>query len=206
MKLSRLTVIDNSDINAKGWDKRSRVKDQRVKRILTQVGHFRTVTPVSIHVLRSDAQSLEWHIVDKFIRRIPRSHVTKIRQFCPNWGFLDCDSSLISQIATIRYIKLEEVPYRFSNLCAKFRGHLGQQVDNLAQITAFPSDKSNLNSRMVMKWHTAAKSMEELPYCFSRPCVQYQGQTGKKWRFAVISVFPDDNSNLNSLMTIKWRT
>ena len=57
--------------------------------ILTQIGHFRTATPVRIHgCLLNDAQSLKQHrkgalLFFKVIRDISRSHGTKYRRFCP---------------------------------------------------------------------------------------------------------------------------
>ena len=66
---------------------------------LTQIGRFRTVTPVWIHQwLRNDAQSLEnwvyyfWRSSVKF-----QGHTgPKIADFDPNWAFPDCNSILNS--------------------------------------------------------------------------------------------------------------
>ena len=60
--------------------------------ILTQIGHFRTATPVWIHPwLWNDAQSLKQHrrgaiLFFKVICHILRSNRTKTRRFCPNLG------------------------------------------------------------------------------------------------------------------------
>ena len=57
--------------------------------ILTQIGGFRTVTPVWIHQwLRNDTQRLKLHkrgslLFFKIIRQISRSHGTKNRRFWP---------------------------------------------------------------------------------------------------------------------------
>ena len=70
------------------------------KSILTQIGRFRTVTPVWIHQwLRNDTQSLKWHrrgalLFLKVIRQISRSHGAKIVDLDPNEAFPDCNSSL----------------------------------------------------------------------------------------------------------------
>ena len=71
--------------------------------ILTQIGHFRTVTPVWIQWwLWHDAQSLKQHkrgalLCFKVICQISRSHRTKkLANFDPNWAFPDCYSSLNS--------------------------------------------------------------------------------------------------------------
>ena len=69
-----------SDVHAKGQRQRSKVKFIEVK---TQLSHFRTITPVWIHIWWwNDAQSLM--LLRKGARQISRSHGTKkIRQFWP---------------------------------------------------------------------------------------------------------------------------
>ena len=62
MKFSGVITIDKSDVHAWGQGQMSKVKVKvtRDKKspILTQIGRFRTVTPVWIHQwLRNDAQS-----------------------------------------------------------------------------------------------------------------------------------------------------
>ena len=55
--------------------------------------------------------------------------------------------------------------------------------------------------------HKAWRGIEEVPYCFSRSFVKFKGHTGKKKvDLALIWVFLDDNSNLNSQMAIKLHT
>ena len=55
--------------------------------------------------------------------------------------------------------------------------------------------------------HKAWSSIEEVPYCFSRSSVKFQGHTGQKIAdFDLNWVFPDSNSSLNLLMAIKWCT
>ena len=55
--------------------------------------------------------------------------------------------------------------------------------------------------------HKAWCSLEEVPYCFSRSSVKFQGHTGKKIvDFDPNWVFPDSNSSLNSPMAMKWCT
>ena len=61
---------------------------------------------------------------------------------------------------------LEKVPYYFLRSSVKFQGHTAQNIDDLALISAFPDDNSNLNSRMAM--HIASKKMEEVSKLFSR--------------------------------------
>ena len=55
--------------------------------------------------------------------------------------------------------------------------------------------------------HKAWSSIEEVPYCFSRSSVNFQGHTGQKnIDFVPNWVFPDCNSSLNSLMAMKRNT
>ena len=83
--------------------------------LLTQIERFLTVTPVWIHWwLWNDAQSLKQHrrgalLFFKVIRRISRSHGTKIADFDPNWAFPDCNSSLNSPMALKWWTKLSIV-------------------------------------------------------------------------------------------------
>ena len=69
-------------------DQRSR--SQRSKQILSQFGHFRTVTLVWIHIwLRNNAQSLKWYrkcalLYFKVICQISRLQGLKNRWFDPN--------------------------------------------------------------------------------------------------------------------------
>ena len=53
--------------------------------------------------------------------------------------------------------------------------------------------------------HTAWCCLEEVPYCFSRSSVKFQGHTAQKIvEFDPDWAFPDCNSSLNSPMATKW--
>ena len=55
--------------------------------------------------------------------------------------------------------------------------------------------------------HKAWSSIEEVPYCFSRSSVKFQGHTALKFvEFDPNSAFPDCNSSLNSPMAMKCCT
>ena len=55
--------------------------------------------------------------------------------------------------------------------------------------------------------HKAWSSIEEVPYCFSRSSIKFQGHTGQKnANFDPNWAFPDRNSILNSQMAMKWCT
>ena len=55
--------------------------------------------------------------------------------------------------------------------------------------------------------HKAWSSIEEVPYCFPRSSVQFQGRTALKIvEFDPDLAFPDCNSSLNSPIATKWCT
>ena len=55
--------------------------------------------------------------------------------------------------------------------------------------------------------HKARNSIEEVPYCFWRSSVKFQGHTApKSVEFDPDWAFPDCNSSLNSPMATKWCT
>ena len=55
--------------------------------------------------------------------------------------------------------------------------------------------------------HKAWSSIEEVPYCFSRASIKFQGHSGQKIAdFDPNWAFPDCNSSLNSPMALKWCT
>ena len=116
--------------------------------ILTQIGRFRTVTPVWIHQwLWNDAQSLKQHkrgalLFLKVICQISRSHGSKHRRFLPKLG----DSGLQLQfeftngygmLMHIAWGSIEEVSYCFSRSSVKFQGHTGQKMPILTRIGRF---------------------------------------------------------------------
>ena len=132
--------------------------------ILTQIGPFRTVTPVWIHQwLENDAQSLKKVRKDvllffNVICQISRSHRTKIRRF---WPELDVSGLWLQFEFTDGYemvhkawSSIVEVPYCFWRSSVKFQDHMGWKSNNLAPIWAFPVGNSNSNYRMATKWHT----------------------------------------------------
>ena len=86
LKFSRLITIDRRDVHAKGQGQRSKVK---VTEVMTLFSHFRTVTPVWIHIWQwNDAQSLMLLrrvalLFFKVIRQISRSHGSENRRIWP---------------------------------------------------------------------------------------------------------------------------
>ena len=89
MKFSGLITNDQSKVHAKGQGQRSKVK---VTEVTTLLNHFRTVTPVRIHIWWwNDAYSLMLLrrgalLFFKVIRQISRSHGSKNRRIWPRLG------------------------------------------------------------------------------------------------------------------------
>ena len=53
--------------------------------------------------------------------------------------------------------------------------------------------------------HEAWSNIEEVPYCFSRSSIKFEGHTGQKIAdFDPNRAFPDCNFSLNWLMAMKW--
>ena len=110
MKCLGVITNDQSEVHAKDQGQRSEVKVTEVK---TPLNHFRTVTPVSIHIWWwNDAQRLMLLrryvlLFFKVIHQISRSHSYKIEMTHKAWS------------------SIEEVPYCFWRSSVKFQGHMG---------------------------------------------------------------------------------
>ena len=129
----------------------------------------------------------------------------KIVEFDPNWVFPNCNSSLNSPMASKLCIKLEVALKRCPIV---FQGHTSNvkvtrltKLSNLTQIGCFRTVTP------VWNMHKAWSSIEEMPYCFSRSSVKFQGHTALKIvEFDPDWSFPDCNSILNSPMAQRWCT
>ena len=112
----------------------------------------------------------------------------KIVKFDPDWAFPDCYSSFNSPVATKRYTKLgidsiKEVPNRFSRSSLKFQGHTDRKkIVTFDPDCAFPDCYSSFNSPVATKWPTKLEidSIKEVPNCFSRSSLKFQGHTDRK--------------------------
>ena len=102
----------------------------------------------------------------------------------------------------------EVVLYCFSRSSIKFQGHTALKIVEFDPNWAFPDCNSSLNSPMATKWCTnLGSSIEEVPYCFSKSSIKFQGNTALKIvDFDPNWAFPDCNSSLNSPMPTKWCT
>ena len=135
----------------------------------------------------------------------------KIVEFDPDWAFPDCNSSLNSpngyDMMHKAWSSVEEVPYCFTRSSVKFQGHTAQKSSNLTHIGRFRTVTPVWIHQWLRNDVQTWSSIEEVPYCFSRSSVKFQGHTAKKivecdpnW------AFPDCNSSLNSPMPMKWCT
>ena len=122
----------------------------------------------------------------------------KIVNFDPNWAFPDCNSSLNSPMGTKWCTKLEviaEVPYCVSTSSVKFQSHTVQKIVEFDPDWAFPDCNSSLNSPMATKCCTKLEvALKQVPYCFARSSVKFQGRTALKIvEFEPDWAFPDWN-------------
>ena len=73
-----------------------------------------------------------------------------------------------------------EVPYCFSRSYIKFQGHTALKIVQFDPNWVFRDSNSSLNSPMAMKCCTKAwHSKGEVPYCFPRSSIKFQGHTGQ---------------------------
>ena len=76
---------------------------------------------------------------------------------------------------------IEEVSYCFSRSSINFQGHTGQKIANFYPNWVFPDCNFSLNSPDGFEMmHKAWCSIEEVPYCFPRSYIKFQGHKGWK--------------------------
>ena len=76
---------------------------------------------------------------------------------------------------------IEDVPYCFSRSSVKFQGHIALKIVEFDSNWAFPDCNSNwfeFTDGYEML-HKAWNSKEEMPYCFPRSSIKFQGHTGQ---------------------------
>ena len=136
----------------------------------------------------------------------------KIVEFDPNWAFPDCNSKFEItngyKMMHKAWSSIEEVPYCFSRSFVKLQGHTAKKncrfwpklgVSGLLLQLEFTDDYEMM--------HRAWSSIIEVPYCFSRSYVKFQGHMALKIvEFDPNWAFPDCNSSLNSPMAMKCCT
>ena len=103
---------------------------------------------------------------------------------------------------------IEEVPYCFSRSSVKFQGHKALKIVDLDPNWVFPDCTNQLEfTDGYEMMHRARSSIIEVPYCFSRSSVKFQGHTALKIvEFDPKWAFLDCDSSLNSPMAMKCCT
>ena len=211
MKFSGVITNDKSDSHAKGQGQRSKVKVTEVK---TPFSRFRTVTIQFEFTYGSETMHIAWC----YLGEVPycfsmssvkfQGHMTKtIVDFDPNWAFPDCTSfSLNSPMA---WSSIGEVPYCFSRSSVKFqlRSHGTKNCRFWPQLNVSGLWLQFEITNGFEMMHKAWSSIEELPYCFSRSSIKFQGHAGQKIsNFDPNWAFPHCNSSLTASMDSKWCT
>ena len=185
----------------------------KVTEVTTQLNSFRTVTQVWIHILwRNDAYSLMLLrrgalLFFKVIHRISRSHGSKNLRIWPRLDVSDPDSHIVMKWCIQLDIAYERCPIVFQGHPSNFK------VTRLKKYWIWP--RLGISGLLLQfeftngykMMHKAWSSIEEVPYCFSRSSVEFQGHTALK----IIELDPnwaflDCNSSLISPMATKWCT
>ena len=142
----------------------------------------------------------------KVIVRFQGHTALKHVEFDLDWAFPDCNSSGYEMLHKA-YISIEEVPYCFARSSVKFQGHAALKIVEFDPDWAFPDCNSTEFTNGYEMMHKAWSLVGEVPYCFSRSSVKFQGRTALKIvEFDPNWAFPDCNSSLNSPTATKWCT
>ena len=179
---------------------------------------FRTVSPVWNHRwLRNDAQSLKKHIIGAllFVQvncQILRSHGSKNFRIWPKFGisglYLQFEITNGYEMMHKASSSIEEVSYCFFKVIryiARSHGSKNCRIWPKLGVSGLYLQFEITDSYEMT--HKAWRSIEEVPYCFARSSVKFQGRTALKIvAFDPKWAFPDCYSSLNSLMAVKWST
>ena len=109
----------------------------------------------------------------------------KMADFDPHWAFPDSNSQFEFtdgyEMMHKAWSSIWEVPYCFSRSSVKFQGHRGQKMADFDPHWAFPDSNSQFEfTDGYEMMHKAWSSIWEVPYCFSRSSVKFQGHRGQK--------------------------
>ena len=147
MKFSGVITNDQRKVHAKGQGQRSKVKVTDWE-VTTKLNHFRTVTPVWIHIWWwNDAYSLMLLrrgalLFFKVIRQISRSHGSKNRRIWPKLGVsgqqLQFEFTNGYEMLRKAWNSKGEMPYCFPRSSIKFQGNTGQNITHFDPNWAFP--------------------------------------------------------------------
>ena len=135
----------------------------------------------------------------------------KIVDFDQNWAFPDCNSSFNSLMAVKWCTKLEATkkrcPVVFQGHPSNFKVTRDKKWPIFIQIERFRTVTSVSITDVVEMMHKAWCSIEEVPYCFPRSSIKFQGHKGQKIAdFDPNWAFPECNFSLNSPTDLKWYT
>ena len=139
---------------------------------------FLTMLPSSYHhaIFRSYYQWQKWGPCKRSRSEVKaQGH----RGQHPTWPFPDRNSSLNDDEMMHRaWCCLEEMPYCFSRSSVKFQGHTAKKTrrfwPKLGVSGLWPQFEFTNGYEMM---HKAWSSIEDVPYCFSRSSVKFQGHT-----------------------------
>ena len=164
IKFSEVITKDEGKVHAKGQGQRSKVK---VTEVTTQLNHFRTATPVWIHIWwRSDTYDLTLLrrgalLFFKVLRQISRSDGAKNRliwpRLCVSGLYLQFEFTNGYEILHKAWSSIDEVPYCFSRSSVKFHGHTALKIVECDPDWTFPDCNCSLNKPMAKKWCTYLK-------------------------------------------------
>ena len=243
------TAKERWPIVFQGHPSNFKVTRYKTSPILTQIGHFRTIgrsqlsNPSDLPCLAATKQLYERyflsvclsHLFDyvpiivssrNFQELLPMTEVMSMQKVKvigersrsqrsqPNLTvsglLLQFEFTYDDEIMHMAWWYLGEVPNCFSRSSVKFQGHTALKSVEFDPDWAFPDCNSSLNPPMATKWCTkleVVKRTEDVPYCFSRSSVKFQGHTAlKSVKFHPDWAFPDCNSSLNPPMATKCCT
>ena len=157
-EIFRVITKDHGNVHAKGQGQRSKVK---VTEVTTQLSHFRTVTPVWIHIWWwNDTYSLMLLmrgalLFFKVISQISRSYGAKSRRIWPRLGVsgpeLQFEFTNWYEMLHKAWSSIEEVSYCFSRSSVKIQGHMVLKIIEFDPDWAFTDCNSSLNWPMATK-------------------------------------------------------
>ena len=115
---------------------------------------------------------------------------------------------MVTKWCTNLDVALERCPIVFSRSPVKFQGHTGQKSNRfwpeLGVSGLYLQFEINNGYEMM---HISWSSIEEVPYCFSRPSFTFQGHKGQKIAYSDPNwAFTDSYSSFISPMASKWCT
>ena len=208
MKFSGVITNDQSKVHAKGQGQRSKVK---VTEVTTQLNRFRTVTPVWIHQwVRNAAQSLKYH------RRGALLFLAATKQLY-KWYFPSVRLSVCLSVTPFWLCSHHPIIMKFSGVITNDQSKVhakGQGQRSKVKVTEVTTQLNRFRTVtpvwIHIWWWNDSYSLvllKEVPYCFSRSSVKFQGHTALKIVECDLDwAFPDCNSSLNSPMATKWCT